>query len=232
MTVKIITPNGGSDALEFGCSRTLNVAAITATEISSGESKLELKTTTSGTIAAKMTIAANGTVTLTTPLPVASGGTGTSTGIVASASGDVKMFAGASIASGWLACDGALVSRSTYSALFTAIGTAWGAGDGSSTFALPDLRGRAPIGVGTGASLTGRALAATGGAETHTLSTAELAAHTHLQFTYNGGASNIGVGHAAVNQAANQGQNTSSTGGGGAHNNVQPFAVINFIIKT
>ena len=230
MTIKITTPNGGSDSLDFGCAQTAIVATVTGTEVSSGEGKLELKTTTGGTSAAKMTIAANGTVTLATPLPVASGGTGSSSGIVAS--GDVKMFAGASIASGWLACDGALVSRSTYSALFTAIGTAWGAGDGSSTFALPDLRGRAPIGVGTGASLTGRALAATGGAETHTLSTAELAAHTHLQFTYNGGASNIGVGHAAVNQAANQGQNTSSTGGGGAHNNVQPFAVINFIIKT
>jgi len=278
MTVKIITPNGGSDALEFGCSRTLNVAAITATEISSGESKLELKTTTSGTIAAKMTIAANGTVTLTTPLPVASGGTGTSTGIVASASGDVKMFAGASIASGWLACDGALVSRSTYSALFTAIGTAWGAGDGSSTFALPDLRGRAPVGVGTGASLTARNLAATGGAETHTLTTTETAAHTHTQnahthtqdahnhtqdahnhTSYTGvGAwpnvdsdvsaarSNHGVrtwtpgltvAQTATNQAATStNQNTTAvnqnTGGGGAHNNVQPFAAINFIIKT
>jgi len=214
--------------------------------------------------AAKLTVGTNGVVTLAEPLPVASGGTGTSTGIVASASGDVKMFAGASIASGWLACNGALVSRSTYSALFTAIGTAWGAGDGSSTFALPDLRGRAPVGVGTGASLTARALAATGGAETHTLSTAESAAHTHTQDAHNhtqdahnhtsytgvgawpnvdsdvsAARSNHGVrtwtpgltvAQTATNQAATS--TNQNTGGGGAHNNVQPFAAINFIIKT
>ena len=76
MTIKITTPNGGSDSLDFGCAQTAIVATVTGTEVSSGEGKLELKTTTGGTSAAKMTIAANGTVTLATPLPVASGGTG------------------------------------------------------------------------------------------------------------------------------------------------------------
>jgi len=76
MTVKITTPNGGADSLDFGCARTAIVATVTGTEVSSGEGKLELKTTTGGTSAAKLTIAANGAVTLATPLPLTSGGSG------------------------------------------------------------------------------------------------------------------------------------------------------------
>ena len=82
MTVKITAANGGSDSLDFGCAQTAIVATVTGTEVSSGEGKLELKTTTGGTSAAKLTIAANGAVTLAAPLPVASGGTGSTTGAV------------------------------------------------------------------------------------------------------------------------------------------------------
>ena len=67
MAIKITTPNGGGDALNFGCARTAIAATVTGTEVSSGEGKLELKTTTGGTSAAKMTIAANGAVTLASP---------------------------------------------------------------------------------------------------------------------------------------------------------------------
>ena len=67
MTIKVTTPNGGSDSLDFGCAQTAIVATVTGTEVSSGEGKLELKTTTGGTSAAKMTIAANGAVTLASP---------------------------------------------------------------------------------------------------------------------------------------------------------------------
>jgi len=76
MTIKITTPNNGSDALTFGSAVTAIAAEVTGTEISNGEGKLELKTTTGGASATKMTIAADGAVTLATPLPVASGGTG------------------------------------------------------------------------------------------------------------------------------------------------------------
>mgnify|MGYP003975544963 FL=1 len=62
MTIKITTPNGGSDSLDFGCAQTPNVAAVTGTEVSSGEGKLELKTTTGGTSATKVTVLANGDV--------------------------------------------------------------------------------------------------------------------------------------------------------------------------
>jgi microcystin-dependent protein len=89
--------------------------------------------------------------------------------------GAVQAYAGASAPTGWLACDGSAVSRTTYAGLYAAIGTAWGSGNGTTTFNVPDLRGRAPVGAGTGAGLTARALAATGGAETHTATVA----HTH-----------------------------------------------------
>ena len=93
--------------------------------------------------------------------------------------GSIQLFAASSPPSGWLACDGTAVSRTTYARLFAAIGTTWGAGNGSTTFNLPDLRGRAAIGTGTGSGLTARTLADSGGAETHTLSADNLAAHTH-----------------------------------------------------
>lgn len=78
---------------------------------------------------------------------------------------------------GYLLCNGAAVSRTIYAALFAVIGTSWGPGDGSTTFNLPDLRGRTTIGAGTGSGLTTRALAATGGEEAN--------AHTHGSAAHN-----------------------------------------------
>lgn len=79
----------------------------------------------------------------------------------------------------WLACDGAAVSRTDYAELFAAIGTTHGVGDGSTTFNVPDCRGRAVLGAGQGASLTDRALGVKVGNETHALSTSEIASHSH-----------------------------------------------------
>lgn len=87
--------------------------------------------------------------------------------------GSVMSHSGASAPTGFLLCDGSAVSRTTYAALFAVITTTYGIGDGSTTFNVPDLRGRAVIGVGTGAGLTARALASTGGEETHAISVAE-----------------------------------------------------------
>lgn len=132
----------------------------------------------------------------TDPIPVA---TTTRTGSMAKLSGNQSdCFAGdgswqmrflpsgvmmdfpASVApTGWLICNGAAISRSTYAALFAAIGTAFGPGDGSTTFNLPDCRGRTVIGAGQGAGLTNRALGATGGEEKHTVTAAEMPSHTH-----------------------------------------------------
>ncbi len=157
-------------------------------------------------------------------------------------SGSVIQFAGSTAPSGWLLCYGQAISRTTYADLFTAISTTYGTGDGSTTFNLPDYRGRVLAGKddmgGTSANrltnqsggLNGDTLGATGGSETHTLTTAEMPAHVHnirhatdgaggSQYLSGGGSNNAGV-------------DTSSTGGGGAHNNVQPTIIANFIIKT
>jgi microcystin-dependent protein len=146
----------------------------------------------------------------------------------------------------WLACDGAAVSRTTYADLFAAIGTAFGVGNGTTTFNLPDARGRSPVGVGAGPSLTARALGASGGAEAHTISEAEMPLHGHPFFasyatqstanststggfmTNSGGTSARTAHTGAV--SGTQGQQIGGTGGGAAHNNMQPFIAMNCFI--
>ncbi len=156
--------------------------------------------------------------------------------------GSVMPYAGTSEPSGWLFCYGQAISRATYAALFSAIGTAYGAGDGSTTFNIPDLRGRVVAGQddmgGTSANrltnqsggVDGDVLGATGGAETHTLTIAQMPAHTHdIIFNNNSfSSSNKPVG--GLNTSTTGA--TSSTGGDGAHNNVQPTIILNYIIKT
>lgn len=93
--------------------------------------------------------------------------------------GSVQMYAGSTAPAGWLMCDGSAVSRTTYANLFSVIGTAFGSGDGSTTFNLPDTRSRVPVGVGTGSGLTNRTLGVAGGAETKTINSANLPTHTH-----------------------------------------------------
>ncbi len=156
------------------------------------------------------------------------------TAVVGAATGTVVQYAGSSAPTGWLLCDGTAVSRTTYAALFTIVGTTYGTGDGSTTFNLPDIRGRVPIGAGQAGTLTSRTLAATGGAETHTLSAAEMPAHTHLIGTNSSGNNGSSGGDGATKSAGNglSDINSSSAGSGGAHNNMQPFLVLNYIIKT
>jgi len=94
--------------------------------------------------------------------------------------GSVQMFAGSTVPAGWLLCNGAAVSRTgANAALFAAIGVTYGAGDGSTTFNLPDMRSRMPIGAGTGTGLTNRALGTAGGGESKTINSANLPTHTH-----------------------------------------------------
>jgi microcystin-dependent protein len=158
--------------------------------------------------------------------------------------GVIMPYAGASAPTGYLFCDGDAVSRATYSDLFGIIGVTYGAGDGSTTFALPDLRGRViagqdDMGGSSANNLTDAQadqLGGTLGNETHTLTTTELPAHTHGGLTDidpNGGdggsASDPGLDYVTSNGA---GTVSGSTGGGGAHNNVQPTIILNYIIKT
>tara|TARA_B110000196_G_scaffold185301_1_gene158883 strand:+ start:376 stop:1287 length:912 start_codon:yes stop_codon:yes gene_type:complete len=92
--------------------------------------------------------------------------------------GTVITFGGSTAPSGWLACDGSSYSRTTYADLFGVISTTYGAPTGT-TFLVPDLRGRAPLGAGTGSGLTARSLGALGGYEGVTLSATEIPSHSH-----------------------------------------------------
>ena len=158
--------------------------------------------------------------------------------------GAVLPYAGSSAPTGFLLCYGQAISRSTYADLFSAISTTYGTGDGSSTFNLPDLRGRVVAGQddmgGSSADrltdqtggLNGDTLGDTGGSETHTLSTAQMPAHTHTvaaQQQVSGDSTNRG-GSGQLGAAATI--TTSSTGSGSAHNNVQPTIILNYIIRT
>lgn len=157
----------------------------------------------------------------------------TTLGVTIIPSGTVEMYAGSSVPTGWLECDGTAVSRSTYADLFTAIGTTWGSGDGSTTFNLPDLRGRAPIGAGTGSGLTARTLGTTGGAESHTLTTSEMPNHSHQVVTKSNATGFGAAGASARANAVSDGTvDTNQTGLGNPHTSMQPWAALKFIIKT
>lgn len=148
--------------------------------------------------------------------------------------GVVWEYGGSSAPTGWLFCDGSAVSRTTYSALFTAIGTTYGSGDGSTTFNLPNRSGRVGIGAGTGSGLTARSLGATGGAETHLLTAAESGvpahAHTFITGSTDGAQSSGGSGLNAASVGTTGFNN--ATPASSAHNNMQPFVVMNYIIRT
>lgn len=211
-----------------------------------------------GTTAPSDPLTVNGVIKSTT------GGFGypdgtTQTTAAATPTGALVAFAGAAAPTGWLLCAGQEVSRATYAALFAVVGTTYGPGNGSTTFNVPDLRGRVAAGKddmnGTAAtrmsattmSPNATTLGASGGTETHVLTAAQLPAHQHLilgdiQSGTNPSASNY------VAKSANYSSNnnydlgasatvatlglTSSVGSGTAHSNTQPTIVLNYIIKT
>lgn len=152
--------------------------------------------------------------------------------------GIVQIFAGDTAPSGWLLCQGQAISRTTYSRLYGIIGTTYGTGDGSTTFNLPDLRGNVPVGY-TSLQTEFNALGKKGGERTHVLTTGEMPAHTH-NIIEDGGrlVGKYGGADAGSNGYQYQGSGrattftTDSQGGGTAHNNLQPYITMNFIIRT
>ena len=176
------------------------------------------------------------------------------TGIEGIPTATIVPWSSASVPSGFLECDGSNVSRTTYADLFAIVGTTYGAGDGSSTFGLPDLQDNVAVGKSNN-----KALASTGGANTvqstgnvagstanHTLSEAELASHSHSTggnrsqlFSPSGGPNNPARGF--INNPTNTG--SAGSGSGHSHNMsanftgdatsvVQPYLTVIYIIKT
>ena len=201
--------------------------------------------------------------------------------------GEVTMWTTNTAPTGWLVCDGSAISRTTYSGLFAVIGTVYGAGDGSTTFNLPNLKGRVVVGRDS-ADADWDTLGETRGSKTHTLVASEMPSHTHTQTAHNHsqsphahffwvtstsagshnhtytwddsstiqrGSGSFSTGSAPTPQTDNTstaGAHThdvlgytanetavnieatatnQNTGGGGAHNNIQPSIVLNFIIR-
>lgn len=172
--------------------------------------------------------------------------------------GEITIWATSSAPTGWLVCDGSAVSRSTYSALFAIIGTTYGVGDGSTTFNLPNLKGRVVVGRDA-ADSDWDVLGETRGSKTHTLVEAEIPVHTHsitinantLDMVYNpqsynstyisgkdsdnngiidGTTNTFGM---ALNFVTDHTHTASAgnAGSGSAHNNIQPSIVLNYIIR-
>jgi len=151
--------------------------------------------------------------------------------------GVTSQYAGTTAPAGYLLCNGQLVSRTTYAALFAVTGTLYGVGDGSTTFAVPNLKGRIPVGLDA-AQTEFDVLGETGGSKTHTLSVAEMPQHVHTirsqSASYNASDfADRGYQRSyADNYTLLDSNNMGATGGSGAHNNLQPYLAINYIIKT
>jgi microcystin-dependent protein len=152
--------------------------------------------------------------------------------------GEIRMFAGNFAPAGWMFCEGQLLPISDYETLFNLIGTTYG-GDGQSTFALPDLRGRLPIHMGNSFIL-----AETGGAEEITLTVNQIPAHSHpFLASGNNATATAAASHVAAttpdytpyiattaNSSLNA-QSVTSVGGSQPHQNFQPYLCVDFIIS-
>jgi microcystin-dependent protein len=192
---------------------------------------------------------------------IVEGGGGGGTPTVERLPGEMVMYGGAAAPTGWLICDGTPVNRSVYAALYAVLGTSYGAGDGETTFNLPNLSGKVPYGV-DGSNARG----ATGGANTKTLLTANLPAHTHtanhthtmdvqgshdhgLDRSTATGGSNVtipqgsgtisGTTHGAIEDDGLHSHTinaanitTSSVGSGTAFDNRSAYQAVNYIVKT
>ncbi len=179
--------------------------------------------------------------------------------------GTIVQWPRATAPANWLLADGSAVSRTTYASLFAAIGVQYGSGDGTTTFNLPNLKGKVAVGLDS-SQTEFDTLGETGGAKTHTLTASEIPSHTHTissdgahthttqiqiwqssneagGFGLNGSSSFLNrpavfstsaSGQWGSNSAGSHshGGATGSAGSGTAHNNLQPYIVLNYIIKT
>jgi len=163
------------------------------------------------------------------------------TGLPSMPTGAIVTWTVTAAPSGYLACDGTAVSRTTYSGLFAIVSSLYGSGDGSTTFNIPDLRGKFMAGYGTALTsvtagmVIGTTIGNTGGVQAVSLATAQIPSHSHaLTSVYSAAANTSNVPglrrFTEVNTAA--AMNTSVAGGGGVHSNIPPTIMLNYVIKT
>lgn len=153
--------------------------------------------------------------------------------------GEIRIFAGSFAPAGWAFCEGQLLPISEYDSLFLLIGTTYG-GDGETTFALPDLRGRLPVHMGDGF-----VLAETGGVETVTLTVSQIPAHSHPLIASTNNASTVNAQTNILSQTPSytpyisgftpnsplNAASVSPSGGSQPHNNFQPYLCLSFIFS-
>jgi microcystin-dependent protein len=149
--------------------------------------------------------------------------------------GSIMPYPKATAPENWLICDGSAISRTDYSELFNAIGTTFGEGDGSTTFNLPNIKGRTIVGLDTD-DTDFNTIGKTLGEKTHTLTVAEMPEHNHKQSLDGGNSGNSGNAAYSWSIPANQYLYTGDdlagkTGGSQPHNNIQPSFVATYIIK-
>jgi microcystin-dependent protein len=161
--------------------------------------------------------------------------------------GEIIMFGGNFAPRGWAFCNGQLLPIAQNTALFSILGTTYG-GDGKTTFALPDLRGRVAISPGQGPGLSNYQLGQAGGTESVTLTTAQIPAHNHLLAANSSagdqssplgnfpaavndpGAGSQSNGYSATSNGTMAGTASTPAGGSQPHTNIEPFLCVNFII--
>lgn len=159
---------------------------------------------------------------------------------------EIRSFAGNFAPRGWVLCDGQLLSIAQWTAVFALIGTTYG-GDGQTTFGVPDLRGRLPVGEGTGPGLPGMTLGEVSGSENVTLTTNQIPMHNHAATapaastsTTSTPSASVSPGPVTLGAAVSKGFGTAdlnlasptlgAAGGSQPHNNMQPYLGMNYIM--
>lgn len=156
---------------------------------------------------------------------------------------EIRIFTGNFAPRGWAFCQGQILSIAQNTALFSLLGTTYG-GNGQTTFALPNLAGRVPVGTGTGPGLSTKTLGEAAGAETVTLLATQMPAHTHQLRGSSGAPTTNSPSNALLPTATSRVYNTGSAdtgmnaaavaiqGGSQPHENMQPYLAVNYIIAT
>ncbi len=150
--------------------------------------------------------------------------------------GSIQSYSVNDVPSGYLLCNGQAISRTTYSDLFAVIGTTYGIGNGTTTFNIPNAKGNVIVNI-QNSDTNFNALGKTGGSKTHALTEAEMPSHNHPPaggtafIVWGAPDANLYVGTGSTLIGGGSGASSGLRGGSQAHNNLQPYIVMNYIIK-